>query len=202
MNSHALSVFLRSCLLFLLSFFITVWLFSNIRDASQSRNTLNEKEEIAYAALPIKDFLKDFSPVFQVPFFFLRFNVYATNNVVANLEDKHATSTLLNLDVLGKYTGDIKTGQTAIVREDISSYDASGLVFSRSFFVDATSTPNGSYVLFVWPTSKTFLLIWLLIIVPVTYALIVIFSSCLRFLLTGEPLSEAISDYKDKINRN
>lgn len=161
--------------------------------ATQGKNVLNERNETSYLAVPLSSFLKDISPAFKIPFSFLRFNIYANNNVIATTGDRQATSTILSINILGKYTG-----QTKIVQQNISSYNLSGLSYERSFNIadNATTTLRGDYTILLKPTHTTFVTTWMIIIIPVTYAFIVIFSSCLKFILLGYPFVDVINKFK------
>lgn len=198
MEKHYLYILSRTFFLFFASFLATGWLFSSVQMATQGKNVLNERYETSYLAVPLSSFLKDISPAFKIPFSFLRFNIYANNNVIATIGDRQATSTLLSINVLGKYTGQIKTGQTKIVQQNISSYDLSGLSYERSFNIadSATTTLRGDYTILLKPTHTTFIATWMIIIIPVTYAFIVIFSSCLKFILLGHPFVDVINKFK------
>jgi len=193
-------ILLRFLILILLSFEITVWIFFNLQQTTQKINEFKGENEIRYSAVPLSDFLKGISPVFQIPLSFLRFDIYADNNATATSTDGQATSTLLNIDILGKYIPGIKTGQTKIIKENMSPYNLSGLSFERSFDSKniATTTLQGTYALFLKPTYPTFITTWIIIDIPITYVFIVIFSSCLKFVLLGSPFVDTINEFREK----
>ena len=193
-------ILLTTPILFLLSFLITFWLFSSIQQITQKKTVIDDSGETPYFAVPLSDFLKDNSPIFQIPLLFLRFDIYANNNVTATTTDGQATSTLLNIDILREYnkSGKIKTGQTKIVKENISPYNLYGLSFERSFDPTgiATTTLRGDYTLSLSPTLLTFITTWIIIDIPIAYAFIVIFSSCLKFVLLGFPFIDVINEFR------
>ena len=200
---HLYSILLRALFLLIISFVVTSWLFSNIQRATQSKNVFDEKYEISYTPVPLTSFLKDISPTFHIPLSFLRFDVYAYNNVTAKTNDGQATSTFLNINILQLYTGKIKTDQTEIVRKNISSYNLSGLNYTRSFDTAdiATTTLRGDYTVFLKPTQLTFITTWAIIIVPIVYAFIVIFSACFKFVLLGSPFMDVVKGFKKELTK-
>ncbi|MBI2109270.1 MAG: hypothetical protein HYT93_03790 [Parcubacteria group bacterium] len=191
---------IRLTILLILSLVVNFWLFSYIQKSTEKLYFFDGESEFSSPPIIFEEILNNISPAIQIPFPLMKFNVYATNNVEDTSDEFTATTTGLNIQIFGKYSDNILTGNTEQIFKNFSPY-LSNLSFERSFKTSTGNTPEkieGHFRIFLKPTVRTFFLILLLIITPVVYGFIRIFSSCLRFVLIGSPFTEVLTEFKKR----
>jgi hypothetical protein len=192
------NIIIRVFVLLLLSFVLTNVFFSYVKDSAQHVSIF--EKEVMYSSPPISpsELLNGISGIVQAPLPLMSFNIYAINNLEAIGDDLATSTTVLNIDIKKVYTT-IHTGEIKLIRKKHNLY-LSGLNFERS--IDPSDSTlekvNGYYVVFPSPTIMTFILTMLFIMIPLAYVFILIFSSCLRFILIGSPFSDVMTEFKNR----
>lgn len=184
-------IFTRSALLLFLSYLLTTWFFSYFQQATLHITLFEKGVSYSTQPAPVKEVLEDISPIAKIPLPLMKFDAYASNNMI-DLNNGSATSTNLNIGILDEYK-EISTGNT---KELYKNVYIQGLTIQRSIktFGENKEALNknldGNFKIFFKPTSRTFALVWIIFMIPLIYGLIAVFSSCLKFILTGHPFTD------------
>lgn len=200
MQTNLSKILIRGGFLLVLSFWLTLWFSSYITKATVSISSFKEGVSSVILPISVSEALEDISPLVKVPFPLMKFNAYASNEM-KDVGNDSATSTNLNIDFLGAYTT-IQTGETKLLKEGFTFFH--GLTFERSITTLGDDKEGlkdhleGKFTVFHKMTIASFILVWLIFIIPITYAFIVIFSSIWGFILMGTPFIEIMDKFKGK----
>lgn len=203
MKCHLCFVVGRLLILLVVSFIIVVFAFSQVADLTVRTNKVENVDkksgeylETQSLKADAQNVFSDVSSLIKTPISLLYFDVYMQNYFQAEaVNEEEKIPVLINVDINGEYTPNVKFGVITKVVEGIRGSEIFSYSVTCSFVLEngvnlSTSTifTKGSfYDLSVWPTWQSFLFSYFVAGIPLAYAFLALINLCGRFILFGSP---------------
>lgn len=167
-----------------------------ISSASQHDFTIenNDNDSVpsnVESSISLDDLSEGLSSIINIPLPFLYFNVWVKNNFYGLGANNKLVSSNLNVEVFGKYVGNIKSGHSIkITKIKMSDYHNFKFTYSLNFDSDhdqRLTSPNGKIqksFIKIKPTLSAFLVMWVSWIIAI-YGITLFIQSWFKFLKNG-----------------